>query len=276
VRELANGFGSKGARQAVLTTTVSYRQIAQDMTRSLDITAHKPQVAREAEYYLANIEKIKSIDDFIGNHRVFAFAMKAFGLGDMTYAKAFMRKALTEGIDNQKSFANGLSDPRYREFVETFNFARHGEATTIFERTRQATVDKYVRLTLEEDSGAQNEGVRLALYFQRKAPGITSPLGILADAALLKVAQTALGLPAATSALDIDKQAALIAQRLDIEDFKDPQKLDEFVSRFTSLWEIENPTQPPATPSIVVGQPIQFGLGSGLLTSLQNLKLGGG
>lgn len=260
----------------MLTTTASYMQITQDLTRSLGNTARKPQVAREAEYYLANIENIKSIDDFIGNHRVFAFAMKAFGLGDMTYAKAFIRKALTEGIDDRESFANKLSDPRYKEFVETFNFARHGEATTIFERTRQGTVDKYVRQTLEEDSGAQNEGVRLALYFQRQAPKITSELGILADGALLKVAQTALGLPAAISALDIDKQAALIAQRLDIEDLKDPQKLQEFVNRFTALWEIENPTQPPATPTVVVGQPIEFGLASGLLTSLQNLKLGGG
>ena len=259
----------------MLTTTASYTLIARDMTRSLSVTAAKPQVARETEYYLASIESIKSIDEFIGDHRIFSYAMKAFGLEDMTYAKAFMRKVLTEGIDNRESFANGLSDPRYREFAETFNFARHGTATTIFERTRQGTVDKYVRQTLEEDSGLQNEGVRLALYFERKASSITSALGILADAALLKVVQTALGLSAATSALDIDRQAALIEERLDLEELKDPEKLQSFLNRFTSLWEIENPTQPPATPAIVIGQPIEFGVGASLLASLQNLKLGG-
>jgi hypothetical protein len=259
----------------VLTTTASYMQITQDLTRSLTVTASKPQVARETEYYLANIESIKSIEELIGNHRVFSYAMKAFGLEDMTFAKAFMRKVLTEGIDSRDSFANNLSDPRYREFADTFNFARHGEVTTIFERTRQGTVDKYVRQTLEEDSGLQNEGVRLALYFERKASTITSALGILADAALLEVVQTALGLSAATSALDIDRQAALIEERLDLEDLKDPDKLRTILNRFTSLWEIENPTQPPATPSVVIGQPIEFGLGSGLLASLQNLKLGG-
>ena len=48
------------------------------------------------------------------------------------------------------------------------------------------------------------KGVRLALYFQRKASGITSAYSILADPALLKVAQVALGLPAATSAASIE------------------------------------------------------------------------
>ena len=95
----------------------------------------------------------------------------------MTYAKAFMRKVLTEGIDKRDSFANRLADTRYREFVETFNFARYGDdhdrSST---RTRQGTVDRYVRQTLEEDAGAQNEGVRLALYFERKAPSIDERL----------------------------------------------------------------------------------------------------
>ena len=85
--------------------------------------------------------------------RLYNYAMKAFGLQDMAYAKAFIRKALTEGVDDDDSFANKLTDPRYSDFVETFNFARHGAATTVFDRTRQGTVDRYLRQTLEEDAG---------------------------------------------------------------------------------------------------------------------------
>src|SRR5260221_14696157 len=99
--------------------------------------------------------------------------MKASGMEDMTYAKAFMRKVLTEGTDDPKSFANTLTDPRYKTFAETFNFARSDATTTIFDRTRQGTVDGYVRQTLEEDAGQDNEGVRLALYFARNASRIT-------------------------------------------------------------------------------------------------------
>jgi hypothetical protein len=259
----------------VLTTTASYRLLASDMTRSLDRAASAPTVKRASEYYLAHIKDIKSIDDFLANDRIFSYAMKAFGLDDMTYAKAFMRKALEGGIDDKESFANKLADTRYRDFVETFNFARYGETATVFDRTAQGTVDKYVQQTMEEDAGAQNEGVRLALYFRRKAEGIESVYDILADPALLKVAQTALGIPAETGAIDIDRQAALMTAKLDIEDLKDPEKLDELLTRFTSLYELQRDTTVTSPSLMLISGPVEAGIGANLLLTLQNLKLGG-
>ena len=98
----------------MLTTAATYRMVANDLARSLDTTSKRPDVARETAYYLKNIGNVKSIDDFLGDDRLFAYAMKAFGLQDMSYAKAFMRKVLTEGIDDRRSFANSLTDVRYR------------------------------------------------------------------------------------------------------------------------------------------------------------------
>jgi hypothetical protein len=259
----------------VLTTSTSYRIIADDLTRSLQSAAGKPQVARETAYYLANIENVKSIDDFLADDRLYRYAMKAFGLEDMAYAKAFMRKVLTEGVAERDSFANTLADNRYREFADTFNFAQFGTTTTIFDATRQGTVDRYVRQTLEEDAGSLDEGVRLALYFERKAAGLESAYSILADAALLKVVQTAFDLPATMSLLDIDKQAEMISRHLDVEDLKNPDERAKLLKRFTSLWEVAHPNTASSTPALVVGQPIQAGVGADLLASLQNLKLGG-
>lgn len=259
----------------MLTTATAYRLIANDLPRTLASTAQKPQVAREAEYYLASIGDVKSIDDFLADDRLFAFAMKAFGLGEMTYAKAFIRKALVEGIDDPRSFANRLADPRYREFVQTFNFDRYGAATTSFERAQQGTVDNYIRQVLEEDAGSRNEGVRLALYFQRKAPSLTSVYGILADRALLTVVQTALGLSPVTASADIDRQAEMISRRLDVEELKDPEQLKRFIDRFLSLWEIANPSAPQVSPAILIGLPVEAGIGPSLLTSLQNLRIRG-
>lgn len=259
----------------MLTTSASYGLIASNLSRSLEAAAAKPQVARETAHYLSRIESIKSVDDFLADGRVFAYAMKAFGLQDMTYAKAFMRKVLAEGVASQGAFANKLADKRYREFAEAFNFAQFGSTTTIFDVARKGTVDRYVRQTLEEDAGSRDEGVRLALYFDRKAAGLTSPFSILADPALLKVVFTALGLPASTSLLDIDRQAALISARLDIDELKQPDKRAEFLRRFTALWEVANPATGPAAPSIQIGQPARAGIGNDVLASLQNLKLGG-
>lgn len=259
----------------MLTTSLAFRLISTDMERSLSRTADKPLVERSSAQYLENIGEVRSIDDFMANDKVYRFAMKAFGLEDMAYAKGFIRKVLQEGVDASSALANRLSDPRYRELAETFDFSRHGSATTSFSRTQQGTVDRYIRQTMEEDVGQQNEGVRLALYFQRKASGIDSAFDILADPALLKVVHTATGLSPATSAADIDKQAAMIGARLDINDLQDPEKLGSFLQRFTSMWEIQNGPAAAAVPTIFAGQPLAFGISGDLLASMQNLRLGG-
>lgn len=256
------------------TAPFGFRLLSSDLPSALDRTARQPAVQRETAHYLASIGNIKSLDEFMGDDRVYRYAMQAFGLEEMTYAKAFMRKALSEGIDRADSFANGLRDPRFREFVEAFNFARHGRATTSFSRAQQGTVDRYVRQTLETEAGRSNEGVRLALYFQRKATGITSPMQLLADRALLKVTQVALGLPAGTAALDIDKQAELITRRLDVADLQDPEKLGRLLERFTALWEIENPTTFSAiVPNVLVGGS-PYGIDIDTLGRIQNLRIG--
>ena len=258
----------------MLSTAVGYKLIASDLTAALKRTASQPNVERESAYYLANITSIKSINDFIGNDRIFKYAMKAFGLEDMDYAKAFMRKVLVEGVDNPQSFANSLTDVRYREFAETFNFFRYSTTTTVFDRAQQGTVDRYVRQTLEVDAGQSNEGVRLALYFQRKAEGIETPFHLMADRALLKVTQVALGIPEATGTMDIDRQAELISKKLDIEDLKEPAKLDKFLERIAALWEIENPASAPSNGIVQLVDGSFGGIGLDLLQQIQNVRNG--
>jgi len=262
----------------VLTTSDSYRLIAGNLTRSLTTLSKDPEIARESKFYLENIGAIKTVDDFIKNDRVYRFAMKAFGLDDMIYAKAFVRKVLTEGVSDSKAFANTLTDTRFKELATTLNFAANGEAATATADARQGTVDRFVRLTLEQRSGEQNEGVRLALYFARKAPSITKPIGILADKALLKVAQTALNIPAETSLMDIDRQAEMYAKRIDVEDFKDPEKLEAFIQRFTSMWELSNGAASQLSSALaapLISGKATIGISASVLASLQTLKLGG-
>lgn len=261
-----------GQAQSVLTSIASYRLITNDLGRSLQTTARKPEVARETAYYLANIGKVRTIEEFIGDNRLFAYAMRAFGLADLTYAKAFIKKVLTEGIDNPNSFANKLTDPRYREFVATFNFARYGTVATSLERAQQGVADKYVRQVLEEEAGQQNEGVRLALYFQRKAPELSNAYQILADRALSTVVRTALGLPPTTAAVDIDRQAQMIERRIEFDDFKDPVKLQNFITRFLSLWELANPSTYSSPAPLLIGRPAEAGFTPDLLASFQNLR----
>lgn len=263
----------------MVSTISSYQLISNNLTRSLDQTAKKPDVSRETAYYLAHIKDAKSIDDFIGNYRLFSYAMKAYGLSDMTYAKAFLRKVLTEGVANSTSFANKLSDTRYKDFATAFNFASLGDQATNTSAATSGTVDKYVRQALEEDAGSKDEGVRLALYFERKAPGITNAYQILADKALLQVAQTTLGISPMTAMANIDKQAAMLSKGIDFSDFQDPAKLRTFLQRFSVMWDSQNSqtdasTAATAASAILSTQPIQLGISADTLASLQNLKIG--
>lgn len=256
----------------MLGTVARYHQIARNIEKSVGVISQRPDIRRETDYFLSNIRTVKSAEDFIKNDRLYKFAMTAFGLKDMIYGKAFMRKVLTEGIDGSRSFALQLADPRFREFAEAFNFARYGATATAFERAQQGTVDRYLRIQLETEAGQNDEGLKLALYFQRKAPEVTSVYGLMGDPALYKVLQTALGLPAAYSNTDVDRQAAFLQSRITVEDFKDPVKLDNFLTRFTARWQATNEATGPAIPQVALTRPTLASFDNSLLLSMQLLR----
>jgi hypothetical protein len=250
-----------------------YKILAKDLAASTRQVTNRPDLKREVDYYKANIGSIKSIDQFLGDQRLYSFAMRAFGLGDMIYAKAYMKKALTEGIDQPNAFSLRLADSRFREFVETFNFARYGAATTSFDRTQEGTVQRHARVVLEEQAGSESEALRLALYFERTAGKMETPFSILADKAAYTVVRTALGLPDAISGTDIDRQATLIGQKLNLADLKDPTKLNAFINRFLGLYEAKAGLD-PTTPAVALFQQQGNGIGMNTLMSIQSLRRG--
>ena len=259
----------------MLSTVASYKLLTQNIDKSLARVRAAPDVHRETDYYLATIGKIKTIEDFLANDRVFSYAMKAFGLKDMIYAKAFVKKVLTDGIDSANSFTNQLTDPRFKELATAFNFKSLGTTTTIFERTQKGVVDKYLQVQLEEQAGSSNEGVRLALYFRRKAADITSAYSILGDSALYKVAQVALGLTASSNANNLDMQAEIIKNKIDLENLDDPAVLNKFLTRFTTLWEVQNGTAAATAPALTIIQGVQSITSIDTLTKIQSLRFKG-
>jgi Protein of unknown function (DUF1217) len=249
----------------------SYNRLTANLTTSLKRISEQPVIKREAEYYKANISSIKSVEDFMGNTRIYNFALKAFGLEDMQYAKAFVRKVLVEGIDDPKSFSLQLADQRFREFATVFNFKRYQSATTSFERAQSGTVDMFLRNSLEAQSGQTSEALRLSLYFERKAATITSAYGILADKALYQVARTAFNLPEALSSADIDKQAAILNEKIDVGKLDDPTYRKTFIRRFLAQFEAaQSGVQSNPAATILSGS--NSGVDMGLIMSLQSLK----
>lgn len=106
----------------MLSTYTSYNLFAKDLLTSLNRVSQQTINAREAEYYKANIGKVGSIDEFLDDYRLYNYAVKAYGLEEMAYAKAFMRKVLESDLADSNSFVNRLTDTKYRTFAQSFSF----------------------------------------------------------------------------------------------------------------------------------------------------------
>lgn len=264
---------NQGGR-SVTSTYTSYRLISQDIGKSLERVSKQPDVVRETDYYRAQIGNVKSVDDFMADTRLYNYALKAHGLEDMAYAKAFIRKVLTEGTADKDTFANKLSDNRYLDLAKSLDFAGVGTAATSTEAAQSGIVARYARQTLEQSAGDDNNGVRLALYFERKAPTIKSGFDFLADDALSQVFRTTFNLSDEFAAANVDRQAALIEKSIDIKDLQDPEKVGKLLERFTIMWEMQNPTT-TYDPLAVFGSSSGYGISPDLLISINSLKLGG-
>lgn len=256
----------------MLTATLSYSSIARNFPQSLARTAASTNVARDSEYYLDTIGKVETVDDLLKNSRLYSYVLTAFDLDDMRNAKGLIRKVLEGGVARSDSLANTLRDKRYKALAAAFDFPGNGTATTGTTAARQGTVDRHVEIALETDVGKQNDGARMALYFRRMAPKVTSTTGILADKTLLEVVQTAFGLSKSMSFQSIDRQAMLIGNHLEVADLRDPAKLQKLIVRFTANYDAKH-TQ-TATEISVFGTG-SVGISPTLLSSLASLKLGG-
>lgn len=262
-RELAAAFnfGTDGKALQARRAQTESDEIATVRLYGTRISSSASETAAaktEGIYYHNAIAAVRSLDDLLSDKRVVAYITKAFAL-DAKTSKDTLRKILTSDPMDKSSFAGRKGQPAgYREMAAAFNFASDGKLKRVPAQPAQSrtgglqVADGFVRQILESDAGADNEGVRLALYFQRKAPSITSPFGILADKALLKVVRTTLGLPESMSQADLDLQAKMITKRLDVADFQDPKKVDKFLARFAAMYDVANAATPGSSPALTL------------------------
>lgn len=263
-----------------MTTLSTYLQIANNQSKWQAMTAKSPDVATQTKYFEDHIGEVTSIDEFMKDARLFNYAMTAFGIGDMSYAKGLMRKVLEGGVTDSSSLANRINNANIKAFTEAFDFADNGAETTSSSTLVDNVVSRYTEQALETSQGEQNPGVQLALYFQQRAPSLTSVYGILADSKILTVVQTALGISSSTSSQSVDTQYRLLSSKVKLDDFKDPKKLQQFIARFAAQYDYNNGGDANSQSSLLStlfdtsSSGSSFGLDSSLLLSVQGKKFG--
>ena len=261
----------------MLTTTASYLAVTNNFAKQQTATAATPEVKAATNYYLANIGKVKSVSDFVNNYQLFSYAMKAYGLEDMNYAKGLITKVIQGGTSSSTALANTLADPRYVAVAKAFSFLTTTPPGTPPAAATTGTTSKYVTQTIDDTQGQTNPGVQRALYFQQNAPSVTSSYGILADKTLLQVVETAFGIQFGAST-DIDAEARTLDKLVPTTDLQNPAKLQQIIERYTANYDLNGGGSSSATSSVnqLFGASTPtYGVGSDLLLSLQSLPLGG-
>ncbi|MGO7368684.1 DUF1217 domain-containing protein [Rhizobium ruizarguesonis] len=202
----------------------------------------------EITYFREQMATITTASEFLADDRLVSFALEAKGLDPDDVTSDELEKMFSSDLDDDKSYVNKLDDNRFAELVGSFNFDQDGNISADPTGTVQQrgdvleTIDSYVRLTLEDDQGDSNTGVRLALYFEHKAPEISNAYDILGDSALFEFFTTTFNLSSYVSNMDVDKQAEMVDNFIDMKDLSDPDKVDDLIQRFTAMYDMANGT----------------------------------
>jgi Protein of unknown function (DUF1217) len=253
-----------------LTATVTAYTIQNGGSPASGATPTQQQTlaTTESTYCATTIGTITNVDDFLKDQRLVNYAVNACGLQKAGLSNDDLRKILTSDPLDPASYINKPENAKYRPLAVAFNFGTDGKTLDVPTKQVQdrsqmvATSDGYIEQTMETEAGDQSDGARLALYFLKNAPNITSPFQILADKALLQFTRTALGLSANMSNADIDTQASMITKKLNLADLQDPTKLNKLISQFSALYGVNNSDASQSSPvvQILQGNSNSFGI----------------
>ncbi|MGO8022207.1 DUF1217 domain-containing protein [Rhizobium leguminosarum] len=237
-----------------------YRQNKIRYLEGNELTEATDAADEEISYFREQMATITTASEFLADDRLVSFVLEAKGLDPDDVTSDALEEMFSSDLDDEDSYVNKLDDNRFAELVGAFNFDQDGNISADPTGTVQQrgdvleTIDAYVRLTLEDDQGDSNTGVRLALYFQRKAPEISSAYDILGDSALFEFFTTSFNLSSYVSNMDVDKQAEMIDNFIDMKDLSDPDKVDDLIKRFTAMYDMVNGTGTTSTAlSILTG-----------------------
>jgi Protein of unknown function (DUF1217) len=236
----------------------------------------RAKAEKDAVYYQNAIAGIGSVSELLKDRRMVDILLVSKGLDPAKVTSDYLRKVFSSDLGDAKSFANTASDSRFAEIAASFNFDKQGNVARLAKIGPQKrdqlieTQNKYLQQNLETQQGDANPGVRLALYFQRKAGDITSAYDILADKALAEVFRTTYSLPDSVGGMAVDQQAKVVEKYLNLKDLADPAKLEKLLNRFSVMYDLKT-NSPTVSPALALMQGSATTMGQDALMSIAQL-----
>lgn len=214
-----------------------------------------PTLQRDEAYFRDRIGGISTAEDLVADRRLLSVALGAFGLEADIDSKYFIRKVLEDGTLDPDALANKLADKRYLEFSKAFGFGDYATPRTKLSDFADTIIAGYETRSFEAAVGDQSDEMRLALNAQRELATLAGRsltddgrwFSVMGSAPLREVFQTALGLPSAFAAIDLDQQLATFRDRAEsvlgaseISMFGDPGKIEELIRVFLARAEAQS------------------------------------
>ena len=125
--------------------------------------------AYNTSYYGNSIAAVSSVDDLLANDRLLGYALTAYGIDPSTASKPMLRQVLTSDLSDPNSYANTLTDTRYRTLAAAFNFATDGSVTGTAgaQSADQLDATKNQYLTNYDDAAQSADSSATSLYSSR-------------------------------------------------------------------------------------------------------------
>ncbi len=238
--------------------------------------ALRAQAEKDAVYYRNAIADVGSVAELLKDRKMVDILLVSKGIDPAKVTTDYLRKIFSSDLTDAKSFANTEKDPRFAEIAASFNFDKQGNVARLAQIGPQKrdqlleTQNNYLQQNLESQQGDANPGVRLALYFQRKAGDVTSAYDILADKALAEVFRTTYGLPDSVGSMGVDQQAKVVEKYLNLKDLTDPTKLEKLLNRFSVMYDLKNGSS-KVSPALAIMQGSGGSIGQDALMSIAQL-----
>ena len=203
------------------------------------------EVVRVTDNFREKIGQITTAEDLVNDRELLRVALGAFGLDDDIDNSFFIRKVLNDGTIDPDALANKLADNRYADFSDAFGFGGiTGIPRTSLSFFADEIIDRYEAKQFELAVGEQDNDMRLALNLGPALADIVDGggsnnglwFGMMGNAPLRNLFQTAFGFPSSFAAIDLDKQLEQFKDRAqatfgtdNLADFTSPEHQEKLI-----------------------------------------------
>ncbi len=241
----------------------------------LETFSNSAQIKNDIDYLTEKFAEPMAVEDFLSDQRLRRITMTAYGLAGEEWKTGYVRTVLEEVQDPESTFLARLNNPQYNQFAEAMRPIDGKILLTLPDLERMTA--RFSAESFELAAGEQDNAMRLSLNFQSEISELVTDgssdqtvlYRLLGSVPVRSVLESALGLPTEIQSLDLDRQAAILDEKLQsqfgissVQDLKDPEVMDRIVSRYMALDGLNRnaaATGPAATALVLLGNAAGFG-----------------